>query len=85
MSATIILQHLGGSTFQTNQRARDFSYPRNGLAFRLARPTSGINRVTILPGDHGFTMMFFQGDAQIASVAGVRPERLRATFDEYIR
>jgi hypothetical protein len=85
MSATIILQFLGGSTFQTTKSARDFSYPHNGLAFRLARPTSEINRVTILPGDHGFTMMFFRGDSQIASVAGVHAERLRATFDEYIR
>ena len=81
MSATAIMQELGGTHFQTATHARDFSYPQNGLAFRLARPASGIDRVNIMPDADRYTMTFFQGDTEIASVSGIGGDRLLKTFE----
>lgn len=80
MSAATILDRLGGSQFQTMARARDFNYPQNGVSFRLARPPRGIDRVLIVTTENGFTMTFFQGPAEIATVSGVGENQLRETF-----
>jgi hypothetical protein len=83
MSAMTIMQELGGTHFQTATQARDFSYPQNGLAFRLARPASGIDRVQIMPEADRYTMTFFRGDTQIVSVSGIGGDRLLETFESY--
>ena len=85
MNATTIMQELGGVHFQTATQARDFSYPQNGLAFRLARPTCGIDRVKIIPEADRFTMTFFRGETEVACVSGIGADRLRETFDSHTR
>jgi hypothetical protein len=80
MNAAMIMDKLGGTRFQILARARDFNYPQNGISFRLARPTRGIDRVLIVTETDGFTMTFFQGPAEIATVSGVAENQLRETF-----
>jgi len=77
MSAAVILEHLGGSRFQSLSRARDFSYPANGVAFRLAR--GGIKRVEITSNGDRYTMIFFGDMAEIAR-ADVDVHQLQPTF-----
>ena len=83
MSATAIMRELGGTQFQTMTHARDFSYPQNGLAFRLARSTSGIDRVQIIPEADHYTMTFFQGDTEVAIVNGLGGDQLLKTFESH--
>jgi hypothetical protein len=83
MSATTIMQELGGTHFQTTKHVRDFSYPQNGLAFRLARPASDIDRVKIIPEADRYTMTFFHGETEVVSVSGVGGDRLLETFESY--
>ena len=83
MSATTIMQELGGMHFQSATHARDFSYPQNGLAFRLARSASGIDRVQIVQEADHYTMTFFHGDTEVASVSGLGGDRLRETFQSH--
>ena len=64
MSAAIILERLGGTRFQSLSRARDFSYPVNGIAFRLVQ--SGVKRVEITGNGDRYTMVFFNDMAEIA-------------------
>ena len=77
MQASIILERLGGTRFQTLSKARDFCYPRDGIAFRMVR--KGINRVEITTkGDH-YVMVFFDGMTEIAR-AEVEGNQLQPTF-----
>lgn len=85
MSATAIMQGLGGTHFQTATQARDFSYPQNGLAFRLARPVCGIDRVKIIPEADRYTMTLFRGETEVVCVSGIGGDRLRETFESYTR
>ena len=83
MSAMTIMQELWRhSHFQTATQARDFSYPQNGLAFRLARPVCGIDRVKIIPEADRYTMTLFRKcETEVVCVSGIGGDRLRETFD----
>ena len=76
MSAAIILERLGGTRFQTLSRARDFTYPANGIAFRLVH--SGVKRVEIISHGDRYTMIF-SNDAEIVR-ADVEVHQLQPTF-----
>jgi len=77
MSAAIILERLGGTRFQTLSRARDFSYPTNGIAFRLVH--GGVKRVEITSNGDRYTMIFFNDISEIAR-ADVDVHQLQPTF-----
>jgi len=77
MQASIILEHLGGTRFQTLSKARDFCYPRDGITFRMVR--KGVNRVEITTNGDRYTMIFFEGAAEIAR-AEVDVHQLQPTF-----
>jgi hypothetical protein len=79
-AVTTILQILGGTRFQSLCRARDFSYPANGVAFRL--PQTGVNYVQIIDTGECFTMTFFVDQNEIAR-AEVDVHQIRPTFEQH--
>jgi len=78
-AAAEILRHLGGYRFQTSTHARNFSYPQNGLRFRIPSK-QGDDDVMIIATQDTFSLTVRRAQKVIADLSGVTAAQLADTF-----